>query len=175
MFKQLAEWYYEDMRWSRLKLLAEERLAKGLKGRITFNSARYGNCTCGRFWISVDGVELANLCTRAYYNRTEHEQKGASEESLRKFSKMPVEYGEFSRQQAYEAIWEFVHDLSIEDALASPNPLHQMFAVIDSRLGKRRLDAIDPDALHPLARALLLFRLGHDEANSKTSPEPQSL
>jgi hypothetical protein len=147
------------MRWSKLKVLAEERLAPELARRISFNSARYGNCTCGRFWICVDGVELANLCTRAYYNRTRREKEAASEGSLKKCAKMPVEYGEFSRQQAYETIWEFVHDLSIGEALASSNPLHQMLAVMDSRVGKRRLRTLDAESMHPLVRTLLLIRL----------------
>ena len=84
---------------------------------------------------------------------------------------MPVQYGEFSRQQAYEAVWQFLHDLSLDEAFRSQNPLHQMFAVIDSRMGKRRLREIDSETLHPLVKALLLFRLEASKSKADASPD----
>ena len=63
-------------------------------------------------------------------------------------------YGELSRQDAYQACWEFVHDLSIEEALSSEDPLVQSLAVIDTRVGKRKLKTIDVNSLHSLANKL---------------------
>ena len=40
-----------------------------------------------------------------------------------------------SRQDAYRACWEFVHDLSIDQSLADDDPLIQSLAVVDRRLG----------------------------------------
>jgi hypothetical protein len=148
------------MKWSRLKSLAEERFAAEVKHRVALHSTAYGQCTCGRFWITVDGRELANLCTRAYWNRRRYGPDMASEQSLGKFAEMPVEYGEFSRQQAYQAVWQFVHDLSIDKALVSDNPLHQALAVLDARVGRRRLEQLEAQDLHPLVHALLEVRLG---------------
>ncbi len=68
-------------------------------------------------------------------------------------------YGELSRQDAYAACWAFVHELSIEEALADADPLVQALSVLDARLGKHRLQSLDWQALHPLAQALLRVRL----------------
>jgi len=72
---------------------------------------------------------------------------------------VPLGYGELSRQDAYAACWTFVHDLSIEQALADSDPLVQTLAVLDSRLGKRRLSEFDATNMHPLAKKMLLVRL----------------
>jgi hypothetical protein len=98
------------MRWTKVKSLIEERFAESIRKRMTINSARYGSCTCGRAWLTFDKEEIANFCTRAYYNK-DAEVHTPSEESEKKFAKMPVEYGELSRQDAYEACWVFLHDL----------------------------------------------------------------
>lgn len=49
------------MRWSKLKSLVEEKIADSVRGRIAINSTRYGNCTCGRAWLTVDGKEVAKF------------------------------------------------------------------------------------------------------------------
>ena len=81
----------------------------------------------------------------------------------RYYKRQAVEYGELSRQGAYQACWDFIHKLSIEEALRSDNPLIQSLAVVDYRLGKKRLTGLKQEQLHPLAEKLLLLRL---EANS---------
>jgi hypothetical protein len=68
-------------------------------------------------------------------------------------------HGELSRQDAYAACWAFIHELSIDQALADPDPLVQALAVLDSRTGKKRLSSIDPTDMHPLAKSMLLIRL----------------
>lgn len=70
-----------------------------------------------------------------------------------------VEYGELSRRDAYQSCWEYVHDLSAEQALRSDDPLIQALATLDARIGKRRLKAIQFDTLHPLAARLLKVRM----------------
>ena len=102
---------------------------------------------CGRAWITVDGDEIANFCTRANANAA------VSSEPV------PDGYGEFSRQDAYDACWAFVHDLSIEAALSDDDPLVQCLAVLDTRVGKRRLQELVPANLHSLAQKLWRVRL----------------
>lgn len=138
------------MRWSKLKSLVEARFAPVLAGRVSIFSTTYGKSTCGRAWISVDGAEIANFCTRAAYN---------SKAGLPKPHDAPLGYGELSRQDAYAACWAFVHELSIEEALADSDPLVQSLAVLDGRLGKRRLQTTDLAKLHPLAQKLAAIRL----------------
>ncbi len=75
------------------------------------------------------------------------------------YKKQYADYGELSRQDAYRACWEFVHDISIEEAINSDDCLIQALAVLDSRIGKRRLRKIEHKKLHPLASKLFLERL----------------
>ena len=70
-----------------------------------------------------------------------------------------TEYGELSRQDAYKACWEFVHDISVEEALNSDDCLIQSLAILDSRVSKRRLQKIEQNKLHPLACKLLYERM----------------
>jgi hypothetical protein len=138
------------MQWSQLKTQVEERFATSVKKKVAIFSTRYGNCRCGRAWITVDGNEIANFCTRAKANS----DAGATPRSAQ-----PLGYGELSRQDAYRACWAFVHELSIDEALADSDPLVQTLAVLDRRAGKRRLESLEWQTLHPLARALLRVRL----------------
>lgn len=155
-----------NMKWSKLKQLVEQRVTPALQPIFAINSAAYGACTCGHVWITINKEVVANFCTRAFWNRTPSFDKGKEkfvagpvpEGAGQKYKNQLVEYGELSRQDAYEACWDFVHKLSIYEALKSEDPLIQTLAVIDSRAGKRRLAEIDLDSLHPLARKLLLLR-----------------
>ena len=79
-----------------------------------------------------------------------------SEKQSKKYGEM--EYGELSRQDAYQACWEFVHELSIEEALESDDPLIQTLAVLDKRLGKRRLKSLKDEGFHPLSKRVLEVR-----------------
>lgn len=158
-----AACYISPMKWSKLKSLVEERFAESLADRLTINSTRYGNCTCGRAWLTLDGEEIANFCTRAFYNRYQYADKskdrGVTAEQAKRYAKQPVEYGELSRQDAYKACWEFIHDLTIDQALTDSDPLIQTLAVIDSRVGKKKLANLQTAKLHPLAQKLLSIRL----------------
>lgn len=80
-----------------------------------------------------------------------------------------TEYGEMSRQDAYRACWEFVHDLSIDQSLADDDPLIQSLAVVDRRLGKRRLRDFDSSALHPLAKGLFEERLAAEGISTENA------
>lgn len=107
------------------------------------------------------GRKSRNFCTRAYYQV----ETGQADSGVRTKKESLVGFGELSRQDAYQACWEFVHDLSIEQALADSDPLIQTLAVLDARLGKRRLTEIDSDRLHPLSRKLLEIRVEAESAN----------
>ncbi|WNC68016.1 hypothetical protein RI845_16010 [Thalassotalea nanhaiensis] len=156
------------MKWTKLKHLVEQRIAPSIRSRFAINSAAYGACSCGHAWITLDKKVVANFCTRAFWNIPRK-----FDDSTKKWVSKDQEltngissnndndltnYGELSRQDAYQACWEFVHDLSIEEALSSEDPLVQSLAVIDSRVGKRTLKTIDVDTLHPLAGKLFTER-----------------
>jgi len=143
------------MRWSKLRSLIEGRFTPALEGRLSIHSTAYGNCSCGHCWITLDKEVIANFCTRAYFNE-KLGMRGEGENPM--YERQLVVYGEMSRQGAYTSMFDFVHTLSIEHALESQDVLVQALAVVDSRIGKRRLASIDSESLHPLARTLLKVR-----------------
>jgi hypothetical protein len=155
------------VRWSKLRKLVRDRFAPEVRDRLDINSAAYGASTCGHAWLTWDGEVVANFCTSAFINADGYlpdappRPPGPNE---------LVGYGEFSRQDAYHACWALVHDLSIEDALADDDALVRALAIVDARLGKRRLTQLDPEALHPLPRRLLELRL--EAARTSALPMP---
>jgi hypothetical protein len=139
--------------------LIEERFVNSLWGRVNINSAAYGNCSCGHARITLNKEIIANFCTRAHwsrkcydYTKSHNIETDLSEEEKKRYRNQFVEYGDFSRQELYKACWAFIHDLTIEAALESNDVLTQSLALLDKRVGKRRLQKIDPEELHPLAK-----------------------
>ena len=156
------------MRWSKLKSEIESRFCESLRKRVSINSTRYGNCTCGHAWLTLDKKVIANFCTRAFWNngpefdqnRNKYVVVGNREfEEKGKYQKLFNDYGELSRQNVYESCWTYLHDLSIEEALLSSDPIIQSLSVIDKRVGKRRIKKINKSELHPLAKKLIETRL----------------
>ena len=145
------------MKWSKLKRLIEDGFADSFGKRLSINSTAYGNCSCGHAWLTLDGEVIANFCTRAYWTK---EMAGANPDVQNPmYRHQYAEYGEMSRQDVYRACWEFVHRLTVEKALQESDPLLQSLAVVDRRVGKRRLIQIDASVLHPLARKLFTERV----------------
>ncbi len=144
------------MRWSKLRALIRQNFSPSIGERLDIHSAAYGACSCGHAWLTLDGSVIANFCTRAAANA----RYGYPSPTINPmYQDQAVSYGELSRQDAYHACWAFVHDLSIEQSLEDEDPLVQSLAIVDRRLGKKRLRAIDASSLHPLAKMLLDVRL----------------
>lgn len=189
--RALCETLNVIMKWSKLKQLVEERVTASMRPRFAIYSTAYGNCSCGHAWITIDKKLIANFCTRAFYNRDPKFESrdgrwfkwkpGEVPADLPKkvkkyYENQPVEYGELRRQDVYKACWEFIHDLSINEALESDDPLIQTLAVIDSRVGKKRMTKINIDELHPLAQRLFLLRAESEGItfNKKLQPSAES-
>lgn len=154
------------MKWSKLKSMVSNQFAKSLRDSISLNSTRYGNCSCGHAWITLDGHIIANFCTRAYWNRQVYDQSQSiyifsniTDQEQKRYRHQWVSYGDMSRQGFYAACWEYVHELNIEQALSSDNIVIQALAVIDKRVGKRRLTKLEEKPMHPLAKKLLRHRI----------------
>lgn len=144
------------MRWSKLRSLIKERFAEELNGRLDIQSTAYGNCSCGHAWLTFDKAVIANFCTRAAYIAQGYEKTTSPISGAYKHHF--TEFGELSRQDAYKSCWAFLHELSIDQALADGDPLIQCLAVADARVGRRKLAKLDAGHLHPLASAILHFR-----------------
>ncbi len=151
------------MKWSKLRKLVKDGFSESLAKRLDINSTAYGGCSCGHAWITMDGDVIANFCTRASANvRLDY----ASAKPNKMYEDQLTGYGELSRQDAYQACWDFVHSLTVKEALEDSDPLVQSLAVVDRRLGKRRLGRIDEARLHPLAKKLLEVRLDSERGGA---------
>jgi hypothetical protein len=169
------------MRWSGVRKRVESRFADSVRGRVHLYSTRY-ECSCGRGWITVDGEEIANLCTfsswtrhRAIFHETSSTRcaRHRAVEDRERTPRLLVERGEFSRFDLHLACWDFLH-LKLPEALASENPLIVSLAVLDARTGRRKLETLRREALHPLTRALLEFRLAIEGGAVIKLPESES-
>lgn len=120
------------MRWSRLKSSLDALRAPAVRDRVALYQARYRYTReeVGRIWVTIDGREVASFDSYAPYD----------------------DYQALADLEAYLAI-------PIDEALASPSPLLRALAVVDRRVGKRRLRALDiGPAEHALVRELYALR-----------------
>ena len=166
------------------KKLESEFLAPSLRGRVTYFMTRYARAhdRAGRVSVRVDGKEiLKGFDMDCWIHGTEYEKR-----ALEMFPEIR-DLG--SRDQRDEAVWNAAVDLgcfttgvfydafdtfenqSIEDSLNGKNGLVKLFAVLDRRVGKRRLKKLrdgqwgrEPAWLFPF----LCLRL---EAEGITGPE----
>ena len=121
------------MRWSQLKSNLASLLAPVLRKRVALHQARYRYTLeeVGRIWLTIDGREIASFDTSS---------------------------SDYDDYRALEDLKRYLM-FSIDDALRSPSPLVRGLAVIDRRVGKRRLRSLEigPDE-HPLVRELYQLR-----------------
>jgi hypothetical protein len=160
------------MRWSKLKQLVEQRFADSLNGRVEVHSTRYYSGE-GRGWITVDKHEVADFSTLGFfaqaYQRAK-EQAGTdftdpdAEEQARYYKALREEQAALRNEGAlrqadyHRLLWDSLA-LSIDDASGSEAVLIRALAMLDRRLGKRRLRAFRlRDNEHPLVRQFYLLR-----------------
>ncbi|MBS1606680.1 MAG: hypothetical protein JST42_28755 [Bacteroidetes bacterium] len=160
---------FTTMQWSKLKKNIEGRFADSVKHRVAIFSTQYNNpkSSSGRAWMTIDGKEVANLSgleSWARHGAVYHEttptvcKTHPAVDEQDRTAGFLVEKGEFSRFDLHSCCWEYLQ-LGVEKALTHKSPLIQLLAMLDKRLGKRRLLLIDVAVLHPLVRTILDFRL----------------
>jgi hypothetical protein len=136
------------MRWSKLKQRVEAMFADGVRGRVELRTTRYEKAhdRFGRSWITVDGREVVNMCNWL-----------ACDEAVADGNPARFDAGVFAGYDLPLAMREYLM-LSIDAAIASPNPLIRALAVLDRRAGKHRLARIDPAHEVSIVRVLLTVR-----------------
>lgn len=150
------------MMWSKLKKSIEEKFAESIDGRVNLYVTRYtsGSYYMVRGWITIDGEEIANFSTpdnnnKYGWNTPEINERIPEGERTKGAAS---EKGEFSRWEFIDACRDYLNH-NIDEAVKSENPIIRSFAVLDRRLGKRRLKLMDKAELHPLTLRLLELRL----------------
>ncbi len=145
------------MHWSKLKQQVEAMFADGVRGRVGLWTTRYHKAhdQFGRSWITIDGREVVNMSNYlACGTRTADGHPGC------------FAAGIFAGYDLAIAMRVYL-TLSIDQALASENPLIRGLAVLDRRAGKRRLARLHLASEAPLVAELLSFRLKADDRDDE--------
>lgn len=165
------------VQWSKAKKRAESLFAPKTTGRVELRTTNYRHVHDweGRGWITIDGVEAWNFCTLRYCverNELEHglrdanqaldfsepEQREAYFSASRDADTILERQGKVSQYYFEEAV-ESYPTLTVEQALASENLVHRALAMVDRRLGQRRLRILELRTdEHPLVVGLYRFR-----------------
>lgn len=133
--------------WSGIrKKLETEYLAQSLRGHIQYYVTSYSRSPDhhGRAAIRYDGQEIIRGCYWNYwvkadlFPRDEKFNKRMSTE-MAYLDDTALKLGIFDEYSFYEAFNEFDNQ-SIEESLKSDDLIVRIFAVLDRRIGKRRLD-----------------------------------
>lgn len=140
--------------WSSMrKYLEQEMIASSLHGRVRYNCTYYdGMDGWGLFEIYIDDkmIKRFSLDTvnsffikNGYKENTDH--YGLEEywkDFWKTFDTIPLtSRTEYTDREFSEAL-EHYRNQSIKESITSENPIERMFAVMDRRIGKRRLLSI---------------------------------
>ena len=169
--------------WSGIRnKLENDYLCPALRGHIQYFATSYSKSADheGRAAIRVDGVEVLrsnyytyfeNVWTRFHHLRsTTLKDCDSAKEAINQAHAFALEQGTFDQKVFYQAFGIFDNQ-SIEKSLVSENPLVRIFALLDRRLGKRRLLALEESMERelPWVRAFYVIRMqaeGLMEANN---------
>ena len=148
------------MPWRQLTTALRERITPSLRTRVALHQARYRYTReeVGRVWLTVDGREIVQFDTSSYVRRRAeltgelreanglrpygdpggHPDYLAADAAAVDILRRAGQYDDYSALVDLESYLS----LSIQDALDSPSPLIRGLAMIDRRVGKRRLRAM---------------------------------
>ena len=132
--------------WSGMrKKLEREYLAESLRGHIQYYATSYRKSHDheGRAAIRYDGKEIIKGCywnnwmkAGLFHRDEKYERRMAMENAY--MDDVALKLGVFDQRCFYRAFEEFEHQ-SIEESLVSNNLIIRIFAILDRRIGKRRL------------------------------------
>ena len=153
--------------WSGIRSkLEKDYLAESLRGHIQYFATSYSKCPDheGRAAIMLDGKEIIS---GGYYNNWSKASEFPHDEKYEKRMEVENAYmdntalslGVFDQRCFYEAFSIF-NNQSIEQSLESDNLIVRIMAILDRRVGKRRLKKIKEtiDAEEPVFREFFAIR-----------------
>ena len=135
--------------WSGIRAkLEKDYLAESLRGHIEYFATSYSKCPDheGRAAILLDGKEIIS---GGYYNNWTKASEFPHDEKYERRMKVEmafmddtaIQLGVFDQRCFYEA-FEIFDNQSIDESLESDNMLVRIMAILDRRVGKRRLKKI---------------------------------
>lgn len=164
------------MQWSQLKKRVESLFADAVKGRVELHTTAYHKASdlMGRAWLTIDGKEIVNMCSikaimaesretarlmqeTGCKDYTNPDQREGIYRAIDQAKANVQEQGIFARFDFHNSLAVYL-DLSMNEILASPNPIIKAIGMLDRRFGKRRLASMDAAQEHSLVRRLYSFR-----------------
>ncbi|WP_342508805.1 hypothetical protein [Sporosarcina sp. FSL K6-2383] len=176
------------MRWSKVKVLAEDLLCDSLKGRVHYQVVvhRKSHDQTGSFRVTLDGIEIFRASdipyNRAATIRGEEltKEKALSpiamsdlqaileSEELRQlhaaYDDAEVEVqnqGMFPGWEIKRLLFDYIH-IPFEEAIAHKHPFVRAISLFDRRFGKRRLVDIDSQQENVLVKKFYDIRVTAD-------------
>lgn len=167
------------MVWSKIKKNIENKFSENLNKKIQLYITSYGTNydtadLFNRGWITVDGKEVVNFSTpdSFYLNGSDYHFATPTNctvskeiEYKNRNPNLLSEKGEFSKFDLSHCCYAYL-DLNIDEAINHESPIIKMLAVLDKRLGKRRLKKLNDQEQHPLVRFFLNLRIESEEINA---------
>jgi hypothetical protein len=153
------------MKWSKLKKEIEDNICDNLKKRISINLTHYRAVhePESRFWITYDGNEIISISKMQWLNkwvkiRLEYRESKGTENEFDYAANVMHSNGDYYIEDIQDSLYQYMN-LSIDEALTSKNFIIKALAMIDKRLGKRRLNSIILDNMeHHLVKKLYIIR-----------------
>ncbi|MCL2362399.1 MAG: hypothetical protein FWC73_11380 [Defluviitaleaceae bacterium] len=154
--------------WSAMrKILEQENICCSLKGRIQYFQTRYRDAhdQTSRIAIRLDGKEVFksdyfDWSTKQYEASRELRESADNEKSNMAFYE-EVDYLVSSRGGIPSLFCSFYiyHNNNIDESLASPDAMVRLFAILDKRVGKRRLKKLLPEVENQPEWLQIFFKL----------------
>ena len=138
------------MSWSAMrKILEQDNICDSLKGRIQYFQTCYRGAhdQTGRVAIRLDGKEIFQVdyfCSQGKYYEAWDEIKERAKDigyAERHEQAYLISSNQVGDHSFYNAFY-YYHNNSIDKSLVSPDATVRLFAILDRRIGKRRLHKI---------------------------------
>jgi hypothetical protein len=151
------------MDWSKARHTLEKRFALPVQGRVAIHVTRYHRAHDqeGELWMTVDGKKVYGS---SYYQfvkaRNELEPPSPDWRPAARHVAAELELqsrGVASHTSLISAAIESLNH-SVDEMMRSPHPLIRALAVLDRRMGRRRLATLDVSAEHELVRTAAALR-----------------
>lgn len=169
--------------WSKMKHNIEEGFSKKLNCKIQIYSTSYGRDIDtqdyhNRAWITVDGEEVVSFTTARvlkhqyeFYHQTTPTDCARSNRKINRElnDEELVDRTEFTKYDFTNCCYSFLQ-MSIEESVNHDSPIIRALAVLDRRIGKRRLSKLNELVKDPLVRYFLDIRL-ESESIGVNKPE----
>ncbi len=146
------------MQWSKLKRRIEQGLADSVRGRVAFHVTGYRTAHDhqGRGWIVVDGEEVANMC---HWRANLEGEYRPDPVAMTDGTILQPQDGVMDPSVFWDSLVSFLA-MPIGEALEHHNYLIRALAIVDGRVGKRRLREMEiREKDHGLVRRFYELRL----------------